>query len=60
MEKNLPVGVRIKVEETKERCGKCQKHFIMEVYLDPLSEQRSTRVYCENCNYEVPLEEDRY
>ncbi len=55
-----PLGVRIKVEETKERCGKCKAPFIMEVYLDPLSERRSTRVYCKNCQYDVPLEENDY
>ncbi len=60
MSENTPQGVRIKVEDTKERCGKCQAHFVMEVYLDPLSEKRSTRVYCKNCNYDVPLVEDRY
>ncbi|MHA2154980.1 MAG: hypothetical protein ACXABU_06545 [Candidatus Hodarchaeales archaeon] len=32
MPDNPPLGVRIKVEETKERCGKCQAQFIMEVY----------------------------
>jgi len=60
MTKNPPLGVRIKVEETKERCGKCQANFIMEVFLDPLSERRSTRVYCKNCRYDVPLEEGNY
>lgn len=60
MAENPPLGVRIKVEEIKERCGKCKEPFIMETYLDPLSEQRFTRIYCKNCNYDVPLEEDRY
>ncbi|MHA1977525.1 MAG: hypothetical protein ACW98F_15675 [Candidatus Hodarchaeales archaeon] len=60
MAEKTPPGVRIKVEETKERCGTCQAPFIMEVYLDPLSERRSTRVYCKICNYDVPLEEEYY
>ena len=60
MVENTPLGERIKVEETKERCGKCQAPFIMEVYLEPLSERRTKKVYCKNCNYEVPLEEEEY
>jgi len=57
---DLPSGVLISAKETKERCGKCNRPFTMETYLEPLTEQRSYRVFCKTCNYVVPMEEDYY
>ena len=52
---DLPSGVLIKSEKTKERCGKCKENFILETYLDPLNDKRSYRVFCNSCNYDVPI-----
>lgn len=55
---DLPPGVMIKKEKTRERCGKCGEKFILETYLDPLTERRSYRVLCAQCNYVVPTGDD--
>jgi len=53
-----PTGVRIQAKATKERCGKCDAPFILEVYVEPLTDKKTYRVLCEKCQYTVPLEED--
>ncbi len=59
IKKDLPPGVLIKREKTKERCGKCKEEFILETYLEPSSEKRSYRVLCNRCNYAfVPVGDD--
>ncbi len=58
MTADLPLGVLINVKEINERCGLCNKAFIMETYLDPLTEKRSHRILCKNCNFTVPMEEE--
>jgi len=58
MNTDLPPGILIKVEKIKERCGNCLRPFIMETYLDMLTEKRSRRIRCEYCKYIVPQEED--
>ena len=57
---NLPPGVRVQVKEITERCGKCNTPFTMEVYLEPLTEKKSYRILCKECQYIVPLEEEPY
>ena len=53
-----PPGIRVQAKPTSERCGKCNAPFILEVYVESLTEKKSYRVLCKNCNYTVPLEED--
>jgi RNase P subunit RPR2 len=60
MTAELPPGVLVNVKKIKERCGKCNKPLTMETYLEILTEKRSFRILCNNCNYVVPLEEDIY
>jgi hypothetical protein len=60
MTEDIPPGVLVNIKEIKERCGKCNQSFIMETYLEPLTEQRSYRILCKNCKYVVPKEEDYY
>jgi hypothetical protein len=55
---NLPPGVLIKKENIRERCGNCKEKFILETYLDPLTEKRSYRVLCMQCNVVVPTGDD--
>ncbi len=47
--KDAPLGVLIKINSIKERCGKCNKALTLETYLDPLTEKRSYRILCDNC-----------
>jgi DNA-directed RNA polymerase subunit RPC12/RpoP len=58
MKTDLPRGVLIKVETIKERCGNCLKPFIMETYLDTLTDKRTHRIRCDYCQYVVPQDED--
>lgn len=58
VEDDLPHGVLIKTEQTKERCGNCKKSFTLETYFDPLTDKRSYRVLCITCNYAVPTGDD--
>ena len=58
---DLPPGIRIQVKKTKERCGRCNNPFIQEVYIEPSKPQeKHFRVFCEKCNYVVPIEEELY
>ena len=58
MNKDIPIGVLVKIEKIKERCGNCLRPFIMETYLDTITEKRSRRIRCEYCQIIVPQEED--
>ncbi len=60
MNNNLPPGIRVQVKKTNERCGKCNNPFLLEVYVEPLTQEKSFRVLCEECNYVVPIEEELY
>lgn len=54
----FPPGVLVRVTKTSERCGKCNQAFIMETYLEPLTEKRHHRILCKNCNIIIPVGED--
>jgi len=53
-------GVLVGIKDLEERCGQCNQHFKMEIYINPLSEKRSFRVICQTCNYIIPTEEENY
>lgn len=53
-----PPGVLIQVKNIKERCGKCNKPFTMETYLELQTEQRFHRIRCNTCNYVIPAGEE--
>ena len=59
-----PSAVLVQVKEIKERCGKCNQPFSMELYLEPSTEKKHFRVLCNGCNITVkakdPLEEEDY
>jgi len=58
MNSDIPTAILIKIETIKERCGNCLRPFVMETYLDTVTEKRSRIIRCEYCKYKVPQEED--